>query len=124
LEIYDIGCHWWTNFFKRLELNPTMDFNESIDFIVAVGKFHLGAHVKECFFKYSLNFITGAGQVDGEIMETLWSLFNKFAKMARSMGTAHRREILNDHMRDVNWKKMVGMGKSAFDPYPSFMLII
>ena len=92
-----------------------MNFNEFIDFIVAVGKFHLGAHVKECFFKYSLNFITGAGQVDGEIMETLWSLFNKFAKMARSMGTAHRKEILNDHMRDVNWKKMVGMGKCAFD---------
>src|ERR1700730_1803507 len=63
-----------TNFTKWLELNHTMNFNEFIDFIVAVGKFHLGAHVKECFFKYSLNFITGAGQVDGEIMETLWSL--------------------------------------------------
>ena len=53
----------------------------------------------------------GAGQIDGEIMETLWSLFNKFAIMARAMTKAHREEILNDHMRDVNWKKIVGMGE-------------
>jgi hypothetical protein len=69
---------------------------------VAVGKFHLGAHVKKCFWKYTLNFVVGAGQIDGEIMETLWSLFNKFAVMARAMSKAHRVEILNEHMRDVN----------------------
>lgn len=122
LEIYDIGCHWSINFLDRVERNPTMNFNSTIDFIVAVGKFHLGAHVKECFFKHSLNFITGAGQVDGEIMETLWSLFNKFAKMARSMGSAHRKEILNDHMRDVNWKKLVGMGEYFFFFIPNLNL--
>ena len=121
LLIYDIGCHWQTKFFERLAQNPTLDFNSTISLIVAVGKFHLGAHVNDCFFKYTLNFIEGAGQIDGEIMETLWSLFNKFAKMARSMGTAHRQEILNDHMRDVNWKKTVGMGLYPPFPFPQRM---
>jgi hypothetical protein len=30
--------------------------------------------------------------------------------MGRAMTRAHRWELLNDHMRDVNHKKMVGMG--------------
>jgi hypothetical protein len=75
-----------------------------------VGQFHIGAHVKDCFWKYSLNFIVRNGSVDGEIMETLWSLFNKAAVMARTMSISQRWEFLDAHMRDINWKKMVGMG--------------
>jgi len=41
------------------------------DLIPAVGKFHLAAHVPSCFAKFSLNFVQGAGQLDGEILETL-----------------------------------------------------
>ena len=91
-------------------MNKTLSFVEFNRLLVAVGKFHLGAHIGSCFWQYSLNFVEGAGQQDGEIMETLWSLFNKFAKMGRAMTLAHRWEVLNDHMRDVNWKKLVGMG--------------
>lgn len=95
---------------KRVKKNPgTLSFAHFNKVAVAVGKFHLGAHVTKCFWSYSLNFIEGVGQIDGEIMETLWASFNKFASMTRSMSKAHRVEILNDHMRDVNWKKLVGM---------------
>ena len=110
LLIYDIACQWWIHFLDRLKMNKTLSFVEFNRLLVAVGKFHLGAHIKSCFWQYSLNFVEGAGQQDGEIMETLWSLFNKFAKMGRAMTLAHRWEVLNDHMRDVNWKKLVGMG--------------
>ncbi|KAG2035936.1 hypothetical protein BDR03DRAFT_824155, partial [Suillus americanus] len=61
--------------------------------------------------RYSLNFILGAGQVDGEILETLWAPFNKISPTARSMGQAHRQEILDDHMRNSNWKKLVQIGE-------------
>jgi hypothetical protein len=27
------------------------------------------------------------------------------------MSTAHRRETLDDHMNDSNWKKLIGMGE-------------
>ena len=115
LLIYDVACQWRINFQERLKMNSkTLSFPEFQRLMVAVGKFHLGAHIKSCFWEHSLNFVKGAGQQDGEIMETLWALFNKFAKMGRAMTAAHRWEILNDHMRDVNWKKLVGMGLSSF----------
>jgi hypothetical protein len=113
LFIYDIACQWWIHFRERVGQSWTLSFSDFREVMVAVGKFHLGAHVETCFWQYSLNFIIGSGQIDGEIMETLWSLFNKFARMSRSMTLAHRWEILNDHMRDSNHKKMIGMGVSV-----------
>ncbi|KAI6009268.1 hypothetical protein EDC04DRAFT_2610636 [Pisolithus marmoratus] len=79
-----------------------------------LGKFHLAAHKLSCFPRYSLNFIKGAGHLDGEILETLWAPFNKISPMARSMTQAHRQEVYDDHMTDSNWKKLVGMGKFFF----------
>lgn len=81
------------------------------DLLYAIGKFHLHAHIKECFPCYSLNFIQGAGQVDGEIMETNWAPFNHVAGLARTMTQVHCREIYDDYMREANWKKIVGMGE-------------
>ena len=52
----------------------------------------------------------GAGHIDGEIMETLWSGMNKVSGAARSMTKAHRQETLDDYMRDANWKKTIGIG--------------
>ncbi|KAG1730928.1 hypothetical protein EDD22DRAFT_788602, partial [Suillus occidentalis] len=44
--------------------------------------FHLSAHKLPCFVRFSLNFVNGAGQVDGEILETLWAPFNKISPTA------------------------------------------
>ena len=71
----------------------------------AIGKFHLVDHVDSCFSKFTLNFMKGAGHIDGEILETLWSGMNKVSGAARSMSKAHRQETLDDYMRDSNWKK-------------------
>jgi len=70
-----------------------------------------GAHIKECFYKYSLNFVEGSGQIDGEIMETLWSIMNKVSGITRSMSWAHRQEMLDDYMEDGNFKKLVRSGE-------------
>jgi hypothetical protein len=84
---------------------------DNMDIIAAIGKFHLNAHVKECFAKFTLNFVKGAGQLDGEILETLWAAFNKICGPARAMSKAHRSEVYSDFMRDSNWKKLVGMSE-------------
>jgi Kyakuja-Dileera-Zisupton transposase len=97
LLIYDIVCQWWIHFRERVKNSGTLSFSEFRALIVAVGKFHLGSHIKPCFWKFSLNFIPGVGQIDGEIMETLWALFNKFARMTRSMTKAHRADILRSY---------------------------
>ncbi|KAI6112734.1 hypothetical protein F5141DRAFT_1214028 [Pisolithus sp. B1] len=46
----------------------------------------------------SLNFVKGAGHLDGEILETL-------------------QEVYDDHMRDSNWKKLVGLVPSLLKKY-------
>jgi hypothetical protein len=112
LVIYDVGCQWIINFLKRLKESRHLSFSEVMTLLVAVGKFHLSAHVQECFVLYSLNFIFGAGQLDGEILETLWTPFNNISKIARTMTMASRRQLYDDHMRDSNWKKIVGIGIS------------
>jgi hypothetical protein len=87
-----------------------LSLSEDIEITPAVGKFHLGAHIKECFHKFSLNFIKGSGQLDGEIMETLWSVLDKIAGMTRSMSKYHRQEVLDNYMNDSKWKKIVRTG--------------
>jgi hypothetical protein len=110
LVIYDIGCQWIINFKKRLAESSHLSIPQDVELLVAVGKFHLTAHVKECFARYSLNFVQGSGQVDGEILETLWSPFNFISAPARTMSMASRHQLYDDHMRDSNWKKIVNIG--------------
>ncbi|KAG2126562.1 uncharacterized protein EDB93DRAFT_1243825 [Suillus bovinus] len=78
------------------------EYQTHLSLATEIGKFHLSAHKLACFARYSLNFIQGAGQIDGEILETLWAPFNKISPTARSMSQAHCQEVLDDHMRDSN----------------------
>ena len=112
LLIYDINCQYLINFEDRLEDVPEfLELPKDMKIFGAVGKFHLADHVDNCFSKWTLNFMKGAGHIDGEIMETLWSGMNKVSGAARSMTKAHRQETLDNYMRDSNWKKTVGIGK-------------
>ena len=112
ITIYDVACQWSCNFKRRVQGSKYLDIPANLEVVPAVGKWHLGAHVVDCFPKFSLNFIQGIGQVDGEILETLWSTTNKVAGTTRAMGKSHRSEVLDDNMYDSNWKKWVGIGKS------------
>jgi hypothetical protein len=104
---YDVACQWGLHFASRVESSTHLYLPPDLQrWIPAVGKFHLAAHVVDCFHQYSLNFVAGAGQQDGEILETLWSSLNKAAGSIRAMTKAHRQEMLDDLMRDSNWKKL------------------
>jgi hypothetical protein len=108
---YDVACQWSINFKQRLQDSTSLTWPDGMSYIAGVGKMHLGTHNPDCFPKFSLNFIYGAGQQDGEILETLWASLNKTAGSIRAMSKAHRQEMLDDHMRDSNWKKLVNIGK-------------
>ncbi|KAG1897763.1 uncharacterized protein F5891DRAFT_1129849 [Suillus fuscotomentosus] len=103
------------HFYERVNQSYHLSLPQSIKILPAIGKFHLSTHKLLCFPRFSLNFITGAGHIDGKILETLWAPFNKISPTARSMTLSHRQEVLDDHMRDSNWKKLVRIGK-----YPLF----
>ena len=113
IAIYDVACQWSRNFRQRVKNSKYLDIPSGLIVTPAVGKWHLGAHVVDCFPKFSLNFIQGIGQVDGEVLETLWSITNKVAGTTRVMGKSHRSEVLDDNMYDSNWKKWVGIGEST-----------
>lgn len=111
LFCYDVGCQWCVHFEERVKRGaPHLAMPSNCDLTVAIGKFHLSAHVESCFAQYSLNFIKGAAQVDGEVLETLWAPLNKSAPSTRSMSTSYRREMLDWQMNESNWQKMLKIG--------------
>ena len=89
-----------------------LHFKERVSKGVFLSLWEHFRHIKECFYKYSLNFIEGSRQIDGEIMETLWFIMDKVSGITRSMSWAHRQEILDDYMEDGNFKKLVWSGES------------
>ena len=109
LIIYDIACQWWINFLMRVESSRHLSVPQGMKLLAAVGSFHLSSHVPQCFVLYSLHFMQGSGQIDGEILKTLWKEFNKVSPSTKPMSAAHRREVCDDFMRDSNWKKLVGI---------------
>jgi hypothetical protein len=102
LLVYDVCCQWVLHFQESVFRGSFLSLWEHFKLTLAVGKFHLGAHIKECLYKYSLNFVEGSGQIDRDIMETLWSIMNKMSGITRSMSWAHRQEMLDDYMEDGN----------------------
>ncbi|KIK73054.1 hypothetical protein PAXRUDRAFT_179356, partial [Paxillus rubicundulus Ve08.2h10] len=107
---YDAACQWQIHFMKRVQDNIHLQVPEGMDIVAAVGKFHLSSHKLECYPQFSLNFMEGAGLMDGEIIETLWAPLNKIAPSAQAMSAAHREELYDDHILEENWKKMTAIG--------------
>lgn len=109
---YDIACQWskhlWTRMLhypSRMHLRPD---NKVLTFVVP--KFHLPAHILSCQTKYSLNLIKGMARTDGEAVERGWSNINPIATSTREMGPGSRRDILDDHFGDLNWRKVCNLG--------------
>lgn len=111
LLFYDIFCQWIIHFMERLDEGEYLSLPENMKLLGGVGKFHLNAHKDECFLLFSPNFIEGAGLIDGEKMEPLWVDINKVSKFTKYMTKASRRQVMDDQMRDFNFKKMIGMGR-------------
>jgi Kyakuja-Dileera-Zisupton transposase len=107
LIIYDICCQWCKHFRERVSESEFLEIWEGIEITPAVGKWHLAAHIRECFCKFSLNFVEGAAEVEGEILETLWSGLDEIAGLTQGMSISHRQEVLDDYINDSNWKKLL-----------------
>jgi len=113
LEIYDIMCQYFKHMAKRFEEGHPYISLPLIEFEKAIGMFHVHGHQDTCFFRFATGFMKGAGMVDGEILETLWSTLNSISPSMRTASLAHRSEVLDDHMNDSNWKKIVSICESG-----------
>ena len=75
-----------------------------------IPEWHVGGHQDLCTPRYAPTYMTGAGLLDGEIIETLWVPMNDIASSTRYMSAAYRQETIDLHMNDVNWKKITRTG--------------
>ena len=75
-----------------------------------ISLFHVSCHVWQCFSHFLLTFTVRASQVDGEILESLWSVLNEILPSTQNATHAGCIETLNDHMGDSNFKKMLNIG--------------
>jgi hypothetical protein len=75
-----------------------------------VPKFHLPAHRPACQSSYSFNLTPRVRRTDGEAPERGWSNTNALSASTKEMGPGSRRDTLDDHFGDMNWKKICGLG--------------
>ncbi len=112
--IYDIMCEYGVHLDTRFLEHIGLTLPDGIEIIKAIGLFHVHGHIDQCLHRYATTYIPDLGMIDGEILETLWSVINQTARSTRGATTAHRTEILDDHMGDSNWKKTINMGGFRF----------
>jgi Kyakuja-Dileera-Zisupton transposase len=101
-----------------------LELFDSLEIIGAVGKWHLAAHILECFPRFSLNFVKGTGEVDGEILDTLWSPLDEVAGLTQAMSIPHAQEVIDDHMHDSNWWKIIRMRRDRHHMHFYLKLIL
>ena len=118
LCVYDIMCKWIKYFKNRIGDSPYLQLPDDLEMMKGIGDLHVKGHVKECFPRFALMFIPGAGVIDGEIIETLWSVLNQTSRSCRGATLAHRQELLDNQMNHSNWKKLIGMGRCHLSSNP------
>jgi hypothetical protein len=113
---YDIVCQWHKNLWHRMKVLPHSwhvdQGTTKVTFLVP--KFHLPAHVEFCNNTFSFNLTKGVGRTDGEGPERGWDHINPMAASTKEMGPGSRRDTLDDHFGDWNWKKIVGLGARLY----------
>jgi len=123
LLLYDIMCQWGIHAKQRFALNG-LSMPKVNEILRGVGIWHVYAHVNRCFGRYAPIYLKHVGLVDGEILETLWSLLNQVSESCQTMSLASREETINFHMNDINRKKNMEMSKSHYHARTSQLLYI
>ncbi|KAG1847185.1 hypothetical protein DFJ58DRAFT_717237 [Suillus subalutaceus] len=116
---YDIACQWNKNLWSHMSAFPHkfhLNHDEKV-ITFLVPKFHLPAHIARCQTRFSFNFIKGVGWTDGEAPERGWADINPLATSTREMGPRSRRDTIDDHFNDWNWKKVCAMGAILLRKY-------
>ena len=111
---YDIFCQWIIHLKGRVrDSGGTLSLPSGVEIDGGIGLFHVHGHADQCFHRLASYFVPGAAIVDGKVLETLWSGLNQVSRSTRTATLPHREEILDDHMNDNNWRKLVNMGTSC-----------
>lgn len=123
---YDVMCNWSVNLFKRLELYPQSLRPRQIlsTLQLLIPKFHLNAHIDWCRHFFSFNWSSGVGRTDAESPERAWAISNSLAGSTKKMGPGSRRDMLDEHFGDWNWRKTITLRMSIAFAFGTVLLIL
>ncbi|KAF9505571.1 hypothetical protein BS47DRAFT_1374298 [Hydnum rufescens UP504] len=99
---YNIMCQWWKNLWSHRhdKLPSNLQFNhENVHMDHVIPKFHLHAHMKD--FRHT----------DREVIERNWSAVNPAANSMKKMSEGSCHDTLDDIWEDLNYRKVITMGK-------------
>ncbi|KAF9456024.1 hypothetical protein BDZ94DRAFT_1353138 [Collybia nuda] len=110
---YDIVCQWHKKLFDRMMSFPHhMHLSKNVVYILfLIPKFHLPAHIEDCNLQFLFNLTKNVGRTDGEAPECGWASINPVAQSTKEMGPGSRRDTLDNHFNDWNWKKTITFGE-------------
>ncbi|KAJ7431875.1 hypothetical protein B0H11DRAFT_2261289 [Mycena galericulata] len=110
---YDIVCQWWVNLKARLMLLPPLiRLRAALELMrFVIPKMHIHGHTLACQLAFSLNYVPGSAQTDGEGIERPWANIGGVASSTREMGPGAREDTLNCHWAHWNWQKLVGLAE-------------
>ncbi|KAM6491179.1 hypothetical protein JOM56_013418 [Amanita muscaria] len=105
---YDIACQWSKNLQKRIDLyGPSHGSDVFQNMSTTFADF--------CKINYSFNFLPRMGCTDGEAPERGWAATNAVASSTKEMGPGSRRDTLDDHFGDYNWRKVTNLAASLLN---------
>jgi hypothetical protein len=117
VTFYDINCQYNKHFWVQVDQSRFLEMVPELTIIPGIGLWYVHGHQDSCYVWYASNFIEGIGQIDGEIMETLWAQLNLISPAARGMSSPHRKECLDYQMNDSNFCKMIRMKRTLCRKY-------
>ena len=89
LVMYDIMCQYGVHFKEHVQRSPELSLSRSLELQTGIGLFHIHGHKDSCFPQFLPSYISGAKQVDGEIIETLQAPLNNTLWSIHGMSLVH-----------------------------------
>jgi hypothetical protein len=86
----------------RVQRSMYLKIPDGLELRLGISLFHIHGHQDTCLARYSPSFIEGGQQIDGKMIEMLWAPLNEISRSTRGMGILHHREVIDNHMNNLN----------------------
>ncbi|KAJ7453372.1 hypothetical protein B0H11DRAFT_1741449 [Mycena galericulata] len=86
LLMYDVCCQWVIYWMKRFMEGEYLFYREDLELFPAVGKFHLGAHILECFWELTISSVRALIAKMDRAEEGFESLNEAFEQLSLRVG--------------------------------------
>ncbi|KAJ7448726.1 hypothetical protein FB451DRAFT_1343295 [Mycena latifolia] len=111
LVSYDIVCIWSKHLLERLKALPP---NVRIVIVATlicftIPKMHIHTHTLLCQLLFSLNYLIGSAETDGEGIEQVWGPLGAVAASSRDMGPGSHHNLLECQLHYWNWLKLISI---------------